>query len=883
MSALPRSEFDLLDRFPFPAWHCDPDGQCDYLNRQWLGFTGQTLEQQALGDGWAASVHPDDLEAAMGAYREAVQARRPFALEYRLRRHDGEYRWVVAHGSVWEDAGGQFSGYLGACYDVTERKRAEEKARFRDLLLNQVRNAVIAFDLEGRVVYWNRHAETLYQWKTEEVVGKNIIELLAPGDEDLLAQRILSTLLVHGYWEGEFEVRRKDGSILPTHAIDVLLKDGGGHTLGFVGVSVDITEQRRTEAQLRRQRAMLSSAVRIAGLGCWDYDLLQDRLEWADETLGIFGTTREAFGATMNAFLAFVHPDDREALQAMGAKSLMDRGTVDMEYRIVRPDGEVRIVYDRGEVVFDGRGEPIRRTGVVMDITERKRAEKELLESEARFRQLAEAIHDVFWLADAELRSIIYVSPAYEMVWGRPCKDLYASPNSWLEAVHPYDRPQVLEALEARAKTDLPYELEHRILRPDGAVRWISNRAFPVRDAAGHLIRIAGVAEDVTERRQLEMQLRQAQKMEAIGQLAGGVAHDFNNLLAVVFGHSELLASASPSPERLRDSLAEISRAAERAAALTRQLLTFSRRQVVEPRLLDLQVVVTESHNLLQHLIGEDVRLALILSPRLSAVRADPGQIDQVLMNLALNARDAMAQGGLLTIETGEVNLDAAYAKTHPQVRPGRHVLLTVTDTGRGMTPEVQARIFEPFFTTKRDGTGMGLSVVHGIVRQNGGHVCVESRLGCGTTFKIYLPALADPVVNAPASALPAPLKGGGETVLLVEDEASVRKVTALLLNTLGYRVLEASCAEDAVRRFQESQEKIDLLMTDLVMPDMNGWELANRLWAGDPTLKALFQSGYTDDAVMRHGILHAEVAFLKKPFTLNALARKVRDVLDQS
>jgi PAS domain S-box-containing protein len=386
MSAAPRSEFDLLDGFPLPAWHCDPDGRCDYLNRQWLDFTGRTLEQQALGDGWAAGVHPDDLEAAMSAYREAVQARRSFALEYRLRRHDGEYRWVVAHGSVWEDAAGQFAGYLGACYDVTECKRAEEQTRFRDLLLNHVRNAVIALNLEGRVVYWNRHAETLYQWKTEEVVGKNIIELLESGDEGLLAQRILSTLLAYGYWEGEFEVRRKDGSILPTHAVDVLLKDGDGHPLGFVGVSVDITEQRRTEAQLRRQRAMLSSAVRIAGLGCWDYDLLQDRLEWADETLGIFGTTREAFGATLNAFLAFVHPDDREALQAMGARSLMDRGTVEMEYRIVRPDGEVRLVYDRGEVVFDDRGEPIRRTGVVMDITEHKQAE-------AALRQANEQLH----------------------------------------------------------------------------------------------------------------------------------------------------------------------------------------------------------------------------------------------------------------------------------------------------------------------------------------------------------------------------------------------------------------------------------------------------------------------------------------------------------
>jgi two-component system cell cycle sensor histidine kinase/response regulator CckA len=665
MSLLTRLELDLLDRLTFPARHCDPDGQCDYLNRRWLEFTGQTL-----GDGWAAGMHPDDLEVALGAYREAIQACRPFALEYRLRHRDGEYRWFADHGSVWEDDSGQLTGYRGALCDITDRKRAEEQTRFRDMLLNQVRNSVIAIDLEGRIVYWNRHAETLYQWKAEEAVGKNIIELLAPADKGPLAQEILSTLVAHEYWEGEFEVRRKDGSILPTHAIDVLLKDYGGRPLGFVGVSVDITERRRTESQLHRHQAMLSSAVRIARLGCWDYDILQDRLEWSDETLSIFGTTREKFGGPISDFLAFVHPDDREALQNVEARSLKDQGTVEMEYRIVRPDGEVRIVHDRGEVVFDGRGEPVRRTGVVMDITERKRAEKELRESEARFRQLAEAIDDVFWLANPELRSIIYVSPAYERVWGRLCEDLYAHPDSWLEAMHPDDRPQVLESLGAWPEMDFPYELKHRILRPDGEVRWVSNRAFAVRDATGRVIRIAGVAEDVTERIELEMQFRQSQKMEAIGQLAGGLAHDFNNLLSVVFGHSELLATASPSPERMRDSLAEIGGAAERAAALTRQLLTFSRRQIVEPRIVDLKNLVTESRILLQRLIGEDVRLALILSPRLSAVRADPGQIDQVLMNLALNARDAMPQGGLLTIETREANLDAAYAKAYPR-RPG--------------------------------------------------------------------------------------------------------------------------------------------------------------------------------------------------------------------
>jgi two-component system, cell cycle sensor histidine kinase and response regulator CckA len=483
-------------------------------------------------------------------------------------------------------------------------------------------------------------------------------------------------------------------------------------------------------------------------------------------------------------------------------------------------------------------------------------------------------------MTDPAKTQTLYVSPGYETIWGRTCESLRQQPRSYLDAIHPEDRPWIVNAL--RAGVEAPYELEYRVVRPDGIVRWVRDRGFPVRDEAGRVIRIAGIAEDVTQRRQLEMQLRHAQKMEAIGRLAGGVAHDFNNLLSVIYGHSELLAATPPSPERLRESLAEIRRATERGAALTQQLLAFGRRQVVEPEVLDLNAVVTESRNLLQRLIGEDVQLAITLAPRLSAVKVDPSQIDQVLMNLTLNAREAMPQGGRLTIETREVDLGVSYPSSHPEARPGHHVLLTVSDTGCGMTPELQARIFEPFFSTKSDGTGLGLSVVDGIVRQSGGHLTLESRPGLGTTFKIYLPAVTEPVEESSPNRSSAPAQGG-ETVLLVEDEIPVRTVTAQLLETLGYRVLQAGSAEEALLLVQGGQEKIDLLMTDVVMPGMSGRELAGALRTRDPSLKVLFQSGHTDDMMVRHGILHAEVAFLKKPFTLDGMARKVREVLDGS
>jgi signal transduction histidine kinase/CheY-like chemotaxis protein len=444
--------------------------------------------------------------------------------------------------------------------------------------------------------------------------------------------------------------------------------------------------------------------------------------------------------------------------------------------------------------------------------------------------------------------------------------------------------PQLQAALgralgESLATVSVDYRFRHH----NGRFRLLqaTGRALPAD--GGEALMVLN-ARDITEQKHLESQLRQAQKMEAIGQLAGGVAHDFNNLLSVIFGHSELLEMRLPASEPLRDSVAQIGQAAERAAALTRQLLAFSRQQVLEPKVLDLNALVAAAEHLLCRLIGEDVRLVTKLQPHLGPVRADPGQLDQVLLNLAVNARDAMPHGGTLTFETRNLELHPAYAAIQPGLRPGRYVLLAVTDTGCGMTPEVQARIFEPFFTTKGvgKGTGLGLAVVHGIVQQSGGHLEVYSLPGVGTTFKLYLPAVEVPPAAALADGPSPPPAGRGETVLLVEDEDAVRAVSVLLLESLGYRVLEAANAEEALRLVGAGRQKLDLLMTDVVMPGRNGRELAEALRRENPGLKVLFQSGYTGEAVAGHGIVEAEMAFLQKPFTLDALAKRVRAVLDE-
>jgi PAS domain S-box-containing protein len=508
---------------------------------------------------------------------------------------------------------------------------------------------------------------------------------------------------------------------------------------------------------------------------------------------------------------------------------------------------------------------------------DREQAEEALRKSEERYRALFDNNPQPMWVYDVQTLAFLAVNDAALAKYGYSRDQFLGMTITYIRP--PEEVPAFLKLLADNAGM-LDYKGFWRHRRRDGSLIEveITSHALTFGDRPARLV----LAQDVTERMRLEAQLRQAQKMEAVGQLEGGVAHDFNNLLTVITGYGDLVLDRLPAGDPTRELIGEITKAGARAAALTRQLLAFSRKQVLAPQVVDLNAIVLDMEKMLRRVIGEDIDLATRLQPSLGRVRADPSQVEQVLLNLAVNARDAMPTGGKLTIETHDIELDEGYAQTHTEVRPGPYVLVAVSDTGCGMIPEVQARIFEPFFTTKEPGkgTGLGLATVYGIVKQSGGHIDVYSEPGLGTTFKAYLPcvrAVAKP--KSHAGLLPTPR--GNETVLLVEDEDAVRALSRHVLQSSGYTVLVAAHGREALRIGEQHPPPIHLLVTDVVMPELGGRQLAEQLLRLHPEMKVLYLSGYTDDAVVRHGVLHEEVNFLLKPFSPAVLAYWVREVLD--
>ncbi|MEI8133141.1 MAG: PAS domain-containing protein, partial [Leptolinea sp.] len=658
----------------------------------------------------------------------------------------------------------------------------------------------------------------------------------------------------------------------------------------FVGTAIDITERKRAEEQITHLVERFDLATHAAHLGVWDWDVVHDHLVWDDRMYELYGVKREDFSGAYEAWLKGLHPDDRALSDEISKQSLRGEKEYNTEFRVVMPDGSIRWLRSFGQVIRNADGKPQRMIGINFDITEQKQAEERLKASEARYRRLFENMQEAFFVVEiirdesGNPLDIYYleVNTACLSRAGREKREEMVG-HTYLELFFP--NPTFDLWLAQFSQVALTGKSDHFEQFAEATGLY-----FEVFAYSPQLGQCAVVLNDITERKRaeeekikLQEQLLQSQKLESIGRLAGGVAHDYNNMLGIIIGRCETAMSKLDPREPVYADLREILQAAERSAALSRQLLTFARKQPVNAKVMNLNNTISDMIGMHRRLIGENIELSWMPASHLWTSRFDPSQVNQILANLLINARDAIVDTGKITVETVNEVLSVEDNLHYPGMPAGEYVVLTVTDTGCGMESEILIHIFEPFFTTKEigKGTGLGLATVFGIVKQNDGYIFVTSQTGKGTIFKIYLPRFEEESYLAAEQVLSNnPLSGGNETVLIVEDEEALLQLGQETLEELGYTVLAASSPKEGLRMATEYYSTIDLLITDVVMPGMNGRDLAEKIKAICPGSKCLFMSGYTADIITQHEVLSEEVFFIQKPFKLNELADTVRRVL---
>ena len=1003
---------------------------------------------------WQERVHPDDIGPIMEGLRlyfEGDQIDR--ISEFRMRHKDGSWRWIYSRGRLRRAADGTPVRMLGCHLDITDRKRADEERQAHvwflesmdrvnraiqgaiglDQLMESVLEATLSIFKCDRAYLIHPCDPLAESWSvlverarpefasaagehrdvpmTPDVADRfRIVRAVdgpvqcGPGAEYPLSARaeafgvrsmIVTAVYPHEDQPYAFGLQQCSHVRLWTPDEERLLQEIGRRL-------ADGLTSRFVLRSLRQSESRLAEAQRVAQVGHWDRDLVRGRVTLSSELLRIFGLgpePRRDLAGWDAQWRSLVHPDDRHRAADALAAALGGGPRFDVEYRVVCPDGQERVVRSQGDIIEGEPGRPRRMFGTVQDITEVRRAQDELRASEGRFRTFVDHATDAFFLhgrggtildvnqqaceslgytraelvgmgpteidLDTDFRSAIAprlssgdviafdsrhrrkdgssfpvevrlrpfttdgrpfaVALVRDITQRKEAERALVENHSLLNAVVEgtsgpvfvkdlAGRYLMINSVGARSfgltveqiigKDDrdlFPPALADEIIEHDRQVltsgepqtieetatmRRVSRTFLTTRgvyrDAQHKVIGLVGFSRDITELKRLEQQFRQAQKMEAVGLLAGGVAHDFNNLLTAIIGFGEMAFNGLDPADPNRELVSEIRRAGERAANLTRQLLAFSRKQVLRPEVVSLNTLLGDVLTLLQRLISEDVEVALSPEATLGLARIDPGQFEQAIINLAVNARDAMPDGGRLTIETHNVDIDDVYALTHQEVVPGSYVMVAVSDTGHGMDEDTRARIFEPFFTTKAvgAGTGLGLAMVYGFVKQSGGHVEAYSEPGHGTTFKIFLPRVFDAKVAPAVAEETAPMPKGHETVLLVEDEEAVRALSRRVLESAGYTVLVASHGPEAILMASQHEQPIHLLATDLVMPRMSGLEVASQLTQTRPEMRILLMSGYPNEAAIRQGVPPG-ARLLQKPFNAVALARAVRQVLD--
>ena len=903
----------ILDSVPAMIWYKDKENKILRVNKaaaESLGLPSDKIEGQStytLYPDMAARYHADDLEVINSGVPK-------YGIIETIRTASGENRWIRTDKIPYHDVDGNILGVIVFAVDVTERKRAEDAliASEQKLSLHvaQTPVAVIGWNLEFEVTEWNPAAERIFGYARGEAMGQHasfIVPEIARKHVEGVWKALLSR---RGGTRSTNENRTQDGRLIVCEWYNTPLIDETGSVIGVTSLCQDVTERNRSEklqGALYRIAHIASTAENLQECYPAIHSIVEELIDARNFYIALYNPATET--------LSFPYVRDEKG--SIPTTRKLRRGMTEYVLRTQQPVlldvAKIRELQASGEVEPSGApstewlGVPLKlrnkTVGVlavqsytqndcygeeekrilqfvseqIASAIEHKRQEEALRESESSYRSLVEnAVYGVYRVSPEG--RFVKANPALVEMLGYPSEAELLQLHREAEVYANLDeRKRLVEQLRIQEHVE---DFEVQWKRKDGKAITVRLSGRVVRDERNQTQNLELVAEDVTERRALEEQLRQSQKMEAIGHLAGGVAHDFNNLLAVIIGYSELLAEKLTRDETLRQKAGGINKAAHRAASLTRQLLAFSRRQVLEPKVLNLNSVLSDISEMLRRLISEDIEMTTLKRADLGWVKVDRSQIEQVIMNLVVNSRDAMPRGGQLRIATSNVEVDDDWALQN--ARPGRYVMLEVTDSGSGMDAEIRSHLFEPFFTTKGEGigTGLGLATVYGIIKQSNGHITVESDVGKGATFRIYLPCVENGHESPAPMEISGTAPGGAETLLLVEDEAGVRQVAREFLELKGYSVLEAANGAEALRVCEKHAGPIHLMITDVIMPGMRGPEVAKRLGAQRKGVKVLYMSGHTDGAVLQDAALDISQWFLQKPFSLDTLGRKVREIL---
>jgi len=892
----------------------------------------------------------------------------------------------------------------------TEAELSKSEKRYR-AVVDDMPAMICRFLPDGTLTFVNGPYCSYFKRQREELLGENFFQFIPEEDQQKVKNHFLSLTPDSPMVTYDHKVIAPSGAICWQRWTDRALFDEQNIVVEYQSIGYDVTENKKAEEALRESEEKYRTILENIEDGYFEVDLAGNFTLVNDSLCRIAGYPREALLAMNNRDYASAETA-KEMYQIFNRTYRTGEPAKMVDYEIFRKDGSPRILEMSASLMKDSTGDPIGFRGVVRDVTERKRAEEALRESEERFREMAENLREVFWMFDWVKQKVIYVSPAYKEIWGRSIEDLYNSYEEWSKSIHPDDTEYARESFAKIVETGGGEPREYRIVRPDGTVRWISDRGFAIQGKDGRVQRIAGIAEDITERYQaiealraseekyrtaleanpdpvvvydiegkvvyfnpaftrifgwslgerlgkkmdsfvpeenwpetkmminrvlagesfsgiesrrynkegkiipvsisgavlrdmdgnpvgsvinlrdiseqknLESQLQHAQKMEAVGTLAGGIAHDFNNLLQAIQGYTELLLMRKKEGEAGFRELREVIRASKRGAELTQQLLTFSRKVESKRKPLDLNQEVGELRQLLERTLPKMIEVEFNLDPDLRMINADSAQLKQVLVNLAVNAKDAMPEGGKLVIDTQNISLDQEFCKRYAEVKPGDYVVLSMADTGHGMEKETLEHIFDPFYTTKEvgKGTGLGLAIVYGIVKNHEGYVMCYSRPGSGTSFRIYLPSLEaatehEELMESQESKSPA--MGGDETILLVDDEEFIRELGVDVLGQAGYTVLTASNGEQALEVYKRERAQIDLIILDLIMPGMGGSKCLEELLKIGSQTRVLIASGYSPDASTKGALETGAAGFINKPYDTKQLLELVRKILD--